>query len=60
MRNDNARVVVPEREIATRVASMAGEITAVYADHGEGITIVAILTGSLVFLADLIRCMPMR
>ncbi len=60
MRDDIARVVVPEREIATRVASMAGEITTAYTDHGEGITIVAILTGSLVFLADLIRCLPMR
>ena len=59
MRNDIARVFIPEREIATRVASKADEITAVYADSGEGITIVTILTGSLVFLADLIRCMPM-
>ncbi|MCH9002625.1 MAG: hypoxanthine phosphoribosyltransferase [Planctomycetes bacterium] len=59
MRNDIARVFIPEREIATRVASKADEITAVYADNGEGITIVTILTGSLVFLADLIRCMPM-
>ncbi len=60
MRNDMARVVIPEPEIATRVASMADEITAVYPDNGEGITIVTILTGSLVFLADLIRCLPMR
>lgn len=60
MRNDVARVVISEREIATRVALMADEITAAYADSGEGITIVTILTGSLVFLADLIRCLPMR
>ncbi len=60
MRDDVARVVIPEHEIATRVAAMADEITAAYADSGEGITIVTILTGSLVFLADLIRCLPMR
>lgn len=60
MQDDIARVVIPEREIATRVASMADEITAAFADNGEGITIVTILTGSLVFLADLIRRLPMR
>lgn len=60
MRDEIARVVISQRKIATRVASMADEITAAYADSREGITIVTILTGSLVFLADLIRCLPMR
>lgn len=60
MRNDIAGLVVPEREIATRVASMADELTAAYADSGEEIKVFTILTGSLVFLADLVRSMPTR
>ena len=58
--DDIARVGIPAREIATRVASLADEITAFYADNRGGITIVTVLTGSLVFLADLIRRVPLR
>lgn len=60
MLDDVARVVVSERQIEARVAAMAEEIASFYADSKEGVTIVTILTGSLVFLADLIRRLPIR
>ena len=48
-----ARVVVSRQDIARRVRELAHEITCRY---GEGeLTIVAVLTGALVFLADLVR-----
>ncbi len=50
---DIARVVVSRRDIARRVAELAGEISARYADRD--LTILAVLTGSVVFLADLMR-----
>ena len=57
---DIARVVVPAGDIAGRVAELAGELAACY--RGEEITILAVLTGSLVFLADLMRhlSIPLR
>jgi len=60
MLDDVVRVVVSERQIEARVAAMADEIAFFYADNQEGITIITILTGSLVFLADLIRRLPIR
>jgi len=59
-RADVAYVVVSAGDIAGRVAQLADEITACY--RGGEITILAVLTGSLVFLADLMRhlAMPVR
>ena len=59
-RGNIARVVVPGSAIARRVAELAEEISACY--DGREITILAVLTGSLVFLADLMRrlTMPLR
>ena len=48
-----ARVVVPADRIAQRVAELARQIDRTY--HGRELTIVAVMTGALVFLADLVR-----
>jgi hypoxanthine phosphoribosyltransferase len=47
------RVLIPEAEIRARVEALGTQIEADYA--GKPLTIVAVLTGSLIFLADLIR-----
>ena len=47
------RVLIPEDEIRKRVDELAAEVARAYA--GQPLTIVGVLTGCLVFLADLIR-----
>ncbi|HKB05910.1 MAG TPA: hypoxanthine phosphoribosyltransferase [Gemmataceae bacterium] len=47
------RVLIPEDDIRRRVDEVAAEIAEAYA--GQPLTIVGVLTGCLVFLADLIR-----
>lgn len=55
---DIARVAVTRRRISRRVRELANEIAR---DFGDGeMTILAVLTGSLIFLADLIRQLPLR
>ena len=55
-----ARIVVSRQQIALRVEQLAARIAERYAD--AELTIVAALTGSVIFLADLIRklAIPMR
>jgi len=53
-----SRVVIPRELIARRVGELAGEISAAWA--GREMTILAAMTGSLVFVADLIRRLPVR
>ncbi|MFB3894628.1 MAG: hypoxanthine phosphoribosyltransferase [Phycisphaerae bacterium] len=55
---DIARVAVPRRRIAAGVRRLASRIADAYPD-GE-VTILAVLTGSLIFLADLMRRLPLR
>ncbi len=55
---DAARVLVSRDEIARRVARLAGELVEAYPDRE--VTLVAVLTGALVFVADLIRRLPIR
>ncbi|MGC9454814.1 MAG: phosphoribosyltransferase [Phycisphaerae bacterium] len=50
------RVVVDRSDIARRVGELADEIASHYGS--SELTILAVLTGSLIFLADLIRRMP--
>ena len=67
MRNDVERILISRHKIAERVAEVAREITH---DFGAGkdefgdplgqITLIPILTGSMIFVADLIRHMPFR
>ena len=60
MERDIARVVISESHLAERVRGMAGEIAASYPDLEEGLTLVTVLSGSIIFLADLIRHLPMK
>ena len=54
------KVLLTEEQLRDGVANMAREITACY--EGKQLTIVGVLTGSIVLLADLIRLidLPMR
>src|SRR5262249_8454928 len=47
------RVLIPEYQIRRRVDEVAAQIAGAYS--GQPLTIVGVLTGCLVFLADLIR-----
>jgi hypoxanthine phosphoribosyltransferase len=63
MQGDIQRVLISQERIAQRVAEMARQITADHTppntpDAGE-VTIVPILTGALIFCADLIRQIPL-
>ncbi|MEM9252814.1 MAG: hypoxanthine phosphoribosyltransferase [Planctomycetota bacterium] len=64
MREDVERVLVDREAIAARVAELGERISAdLLADAGgpDGdLTIVPVLTGSMIFVADLIRCVPLR
>jgi len=61
MESDLERILIPRGRIARRVRELAQEIAEVYEDEQEeGITLVTILSGSLIFLADLIRELPIR
>jgi hypoxanthine phosphoribosyltransferase len=62
MEADFERILFPRERIAQRVRELAGEIAETYeSDAGEGgLTLVTILSGSLIFLADLIRELPLR
>jgi len=64
IRRDISRVIITREQISGRVKSLAEQIAECYlsdqpSDRTE-ITILAVLTGSLVFLADLIRRLPMK
>ncbi len=61
MISDLQRILITRDQIDRRVGELAREIARTYAgDQDAGITIVTILSGSLVFLADLIRQLPFR
>jgi len=51
------QVLIDEAAIAARLDSMANEITEYY--RGKPLTVVAILNGSLLFAADLLRRVPL-
>jgi len=55
---DIAGVLIPRHRIAARLDELARSITEAY--PGGELTILAALTGSLVFLSDLIRRLPLR
>ena len=57
-RRDVGRVVVSRDRIARKVRDLADEISQAY--DGRELTVVAVLTGSLIFLADLVRHLPVR
>jgi hypoxanthine phosphoribosyltransferase len=62
MRHDIHRVLISQQQIAQRVRELAEQITRDHSGDGAAaeVTIVPILTGALVFCADLIRHIPMH
>lgn len=53
-------ILITQDQIATRVRELAAEICGCYdASEDAELVIVAIMTGSLIFLADLVRAMPL-
>lgn len=60
MEHDIDRILITDRELARRVEDMAGAIGACYPEPDPGLVLVPILSGSIIFLADLIRHLPMK
>lgn len=58
MRQDLEEVLLSEAQIQHRLDELAAEIQRDYAD--KDLTLVGILTGSVMFLADLLRRLPMQ
>jgi hypoxanthine phosphoribosyltransferase len=57
MRSHLKRVLFREEEIAARLDQLAAEITEDY--RGKELTVLAVLNGSLIFMADLLRRIPL-
>ena len=60
MERDIERILIPQDALARRVRELAGQISVSYGDPAGDIAIVSILSGAIIFLADLIRYMPMK
>ncbi|MFQ5489627.1 MAG: hypoxanthine phosphoribosyltransferase [Phycisphaerae bacterium] len=60
MQADIDRVLISQQQLADRVRQMALEIAGAYPDLDAGLSLVTILSGSVIFLADLIRHLPMK
>ncbi|MBN1345538.1 MAG: hypoxanthine phosphoribosyltransferase [Phycisphaerae bacterium] len=60
MQADIDRILIPSGQIAARVKQLAHDITQTYADSEQGLMIVCVLSGSIVFVADLIRHLPIK
>ena len=58
MRQDLQEVLLTEEQIQHRIEELAAEIQRDYAN--KDLTLVAILTGSVMFIADLLRRLPMQ
>jgi hypoxanthine phosphoribosyltransferase len=57
---DIARVILSPERIQVRVRQLAQEIAEVYTGQPPALTLVPILSGSIIFLADLIRELPLK
>ncbi len=57
---DIDRILIGERQIAERVRVLGEQIAADLTGSDGSLVIVAVLTGGLVFVADLVRALPMR
>ncbi len=57
MRDDIARILISEAEIHARLDELAAAITADY--QGKELTVIALLNGSIIFMADLLRRIPL-
>jgi hypoxanthine phosphoribosyltransferase len=57
MLNDVERILFHEQTILSRLDELAAEITEAY--RGKELTVIAVLNGSLIFAADLLRRIPL-
>jgi len=60
LHDDVERVLVPSAAIAERVRALAAAIGEDFADADGRLTVVPVMTGSLLFAADLVRALPQR
>ncbi|MCZ6815413.1 MAG: hypoxanthine phosphoribosyltransferase [Planctomycetota bacterium] len=60
MERDIERILISRKCISERVSALADSIGETYGADSEGLVIVPILAGSVIFLADLIRCLPFK
>ncbi len=60
MEKDIARILISREQLDRRIRELAGEIVASYTALDGHLTIVTILNGAIIFLADLIRHMPVK
>ncbi|MFQ5502364.1 MAG: hypoxanthine phosphoribosyltransferase [Phycisphaerae bacterium] len=60
MERDLAKILISRDTIERRVKELAAEIADTYRDVPEGLVIVPVLAGSIIFVADLIRCLPFK
>lgn len=60
MENDLDRILLSRERIQHRVAELAAQIAETYRGTPTGVVIVPLLTGSIIFVADLIRCLPFK
>lgn len=60
MRQDLDRILIDRDRIRGRVEELGREITATYSDDHDGLVIVPVLAGSIIFLADLMRTLPFK
>lgn len=60
MESDIDQTLYSREQIERRVQEMAAEIAKVYHDAADDLVIVPVLTGSIIFVADLIRHLPFK
>ena len=60
MDGDIDRILLTHDQIHTRLREMAAEIARAYDRDEIGLTIVPVLSGSIIFVADLIRELPLK
>lgn len=57
---DVERVLISSEQIDARLCGMALEIADVYAGQDAGLTLAPVMSGAIVFVADLIRKLPLK
>ncbi len=62
MQSDIERILISRERIAARIADLGDEIRRDFASLSDDdeIVLVPILTGSIIFVADLMRCLPQK
>ncbi len=60
MEDDIGRILIPRETIARRVRELADEIARTYGQDAAGLVLVPVLSGALIFVADLMRCLPFK